>query len=282
MGTTPDYAPMRASVPVLGRFFNREESQKRSRVAVVGQTVARELFGENNPIGEMIKVNKINFQIIGLLPEKGANTWRDQDDLIVIPIQTAMRRVLGKDFVDSMDIEIQDSESMEQAQTDIRELVTRSHRIPPSQKDSFDIRNLAEIQAALSETSRTMAWLLGGIAAVSLLVGGIGIMNIMLVSVTERTREIGLRKALGAKRFDILAQFLIEAVVVSVAGGMVGIILGGGISAGLSYFAGWTTRVSPQSIILAALFSTAVGVGFGFWPARKAAKLNPIDALRYE
>ncbi len=281
-GTSPDYAFMRAAQPVLGRFFTEEENQRRSRVIVLGQTVARELFGEQSPIGEMVKVNKIGFQVIGILPEKGATAWRDQDDLAVIPVITAMRRVLGKDFVDSVDIEVKDAESLEPVQEKVNELVMRLHRLPPSQKDSFDVRNMAELQAALTETSRTMTWLLGSIAAVSLLVGGIGIMNIMLVSVTERTREIGLRKAIGAKKRDILSQFLVEAIVVSVAGGALGILLGVGISVLLTQVAGWATHVSWQSVALSAFFSITVGVVFGLWPARKAASLNPIDALRYE
>ena len=281
-GTGPDFAPMRASVPVMGNFFTAEENQSRARVAVLGQTVARELFGGANPLGEMVKINRINFQVIGILPAKGATSWRDQDDVVIVPVNTAMRRLLGKDYLDSLDIEVANAESIEQVQAEVLDLVAKMHRLPPSQKDAFEVRNMAEIQAALTETSRTMTLLLGGIAAVSLLVGGIGIMNIMLVSVTERTREIGLRKALGARRADILSQFLIEAVVVSVAGGILGILFGGGISLLLSKFAGWATNVSVQSVLLATAFSTAVGVGFGFWPARKAAALNPIDALRYE
>ncbi len=281
-GAGVDYESMRASKPVLGRFFTAEENQSRSRVALVGQTVVRELFGESNPVGEMIKINRINFQVIGILPPKGATGWRDMDDIVIIPVNTAMRRLLGKDYLDSLDIEAADQGSMAGIQEQVLDLMAKWHRLPPSQKDAFEVRNMADLQAALSETSKTMSWLLGAIAAVSLLVGGIGIMNIMLVSVTERTREIGLRKALGARRADILSQFLIEAVVVSAAGGILGILFGAGISFLLSKFAGWATSVSGASVLLATLFSTAVGVGFGFWPARKAAALNPIEALRYE
>jgi macrolide transport system ATP-binding/permease protein len=281
-GTTPDYAPMKAAVPVLGRFFTDAEDRQRARVAVLGLTVVRELFGGQSPLGEMIKINKVSFQVIGVLPEKGATGFRDQDDIVVVPLQTAMRRLLGKEFADSIDVEMASPEALESGQEQIGAVIMKNHRLPPSKKDTFQIRNMADIQAALSETNKTMAFLLGSIALVSLLVGGIGIMNIMLVSVTERTREIGLRKALGARKNDILSQFLIEAVVVSVAGGLLGVLLGGGVSLLLSSFAGWTTSVSPESVLVAVGFSLAVGVGFGLWPARKAAALNPIEALRYE
>ena len=282
LGTTPSYASMRALTPTVGRFFREEEVQRRSWVVALGMTPVRELFGDTSPIGEFVKINKVNFQVIGILPEKGASTWRDQDDVVVIPITTAMHRLLGKDYVDNIDMEVASASEMEATQEAVRDLVIRRHRLAPSQQDTFDIRNMAEIQTALSETSRTMAWLLSSIAAISLLVGGIGIMNIMLVSVTERTREIGLRKAIGAKRRDILAQFLIEAVVVSLMGGLAGILFGSGITLVLSKLAHWSVYVSLGSVLLATLFSAGVGVLFGLWPARRASLLNPIEALRYE
>ncbi|PIQ83410.1 MAG: MacB family efflux pump subunit [Candidatus Omnitrophica bacterium CG11_big_fil_rev_8_21_14_0_20_63_9] len=281
-GTTPEFAAIRAAMPVVGRFFTEEEERMRARVAVVGQTVVRELFGDANPLGESMTINRVPFQVIGVLPEKGATTWRDQDDVIVIPLSTAMRRLLGKDYVDSIDVEVSEASQLEATQDAIEALIIREHRLPPARQETFEVRNMAEIQAALSETSRTMSWLLASIAAISLLVGGIGIMNIMLVSVTERTREIGLRKAVGARRRDILAQFLIEAVVISLAGGMAGILLGWMITLGMAMLAGWATTLSFWSIALAVSFSAGVGIAFGFWPARKAAALNPIDALRYE
>ncbi len=281
-GVGVNYAEMRASVPILGRFFTEEELRSRGKVAVLGLTVARELFGDNNPVGAEIKINRINFQVIGVLPEKGATGWRDQDDVIVIPISTAMYRVLGKEYVDGIDVEVRGPELIEQAQDEIEGLIVRRHRLTGDIRESVDIRNLTEIQEALTSTTKTMSWLLGSIAVISLLVGGIGIMNIMLVSVTERTREIGLRKAIGARARDIMTQFIIEAIVMSVSGGLIGIAIGIGIAAALSFAAGWTTKVSLSAVALATLFSIAVGMVFGIWPARKASQLNPIEALRYE
>ena len=281
-GVGVNYAEMRASVPILGRFFTEEELRSRGKVAVLGLTVARELFADNDPVGAEIKINRINFQVIGVLPEKGATGWRDQDDVIVIPISTAMYRVLGKDYVDGIDVEVRGPELIEQAQGEIEGLIVRRHRLTGDINESVDIRNMAEIQETLASTTKTMSWLLGSIAVISLLVGGIGIMNIMLVSVTERTREIGLRKAIGARARDIMTQFIIEAIVMSVSGGLIGIAVGIGIAAALSFAAGWTTKVSFSAVALATIFSIAVGMVFGIWPARKASQLNPIEALRYE
>ncbi len=278
-GTGVDYAPMRASVPFAGRFFTEGELRMRQKVVTIGATVAKELFRDTNPIGATIKINRINFRVVGILPEKGATGWYDRDDLVVIPVTTAMYRLLGKEYLNSIDVEVENSDLLEEAQESISNLIVKRHR---ASKDSFQIRNMAEIQEAVETTTRTMAWLLGSIAAISLLVGGIGIMNIMLVSVTERTREIGLRKAIGARRRDIMVQFLIESVVMTSIGGIVGIVFGSGIAWLLSVFAGWATKVSAFSIILATTFSIAVGMGFGLWPARQAARLNPIEALRYE
>ncbi len=282
IGTGADYAPMRASVPTAGRFFRKEESKTRQKLAVLGTTAAKELFGNINPIGAAIKINRINFRVVGILPEKGATAWRDQDDLVVIPVTTAMYRLLGKEYVDSIDAEVRDSALIEDAQEAIRKLIIKRHRLDEEGDDSFRIRNMAEIQETLESTTKTMTRLLGFIAAISLLVGGIGIMNIMLVSVAERTREIGLRKAMGARRIDIMTQFLIESVLMTFSGGMAGIFFGVGISMLLTVLAEWTTQISTFSILLAATFSIAVGIGFGLWPAHQAAKLNPIEALRYE
>jgi macrolide transport system ATP-binding/permease protein len=283
IGTTPLYERVRAAQPLAGRFFTDEENLKRARVALIGTTVMRELFGDNNPLGEMIKINKINFQIIGILPQKGSNGWQDQDDVIVIPILTAMRRLLGKNYVDSIDIEAENSGDIEAMQGEALNLMYSRKKVPLSQRqDAFQIRNMADIKETLSESNKTMSILLSSIAAISLLVGGIGIMNIMLVSVTERTKEIGLRKAVGARKKDILLQFLAESVVVSVIGGLMGIVLGASGAKILSLVAGWDTVVSIQSVLLAFSFSVFIGLVFGIYPAKKASSLAPIDALRYE
>ncbi len=282
-GVSAGWAQMHSSLPEVGRFFTNDENAKRARVVVIGETVRKELFGEKNAIGEMIKINKVNFQIVGILPEKGANGWRDQDDVINLPILTAMYRLLGKDNVDFFEVEIDKPENFDLAQEAIVNVMSTQHKIPLSQQeDAFQIRNMADIQAALQQSSQTMSMLLASIAAISLLVGGIGIMNIMLVSVTERTKEIGLRKSIGARRNDILMQFLSESVVVSVVGGLMGIVLGWVITVAMSAALGWATSVSLDSVLISFIFSALIGVVFGVYPARKAAQLNPIDALRYE
>jgi macrolide transport system ATP-binding/permease protein len=281
-GTGADYAAMRAAQPTIGRFFSDEELRMRQKVVLLGTTVSKELFGENNPLGASIKINRISFQVIGVLPAKGAAGFHDQDDVVIIPVTTAMYRLLGKDYIDSIDVEVLNLSLMQEAQEAIGQLIIERHRLEGEKEDSFEIQDMAQFQEALESTAKTMTWLLGSIAAISLLVGGIGIMNIMLVSVTERTREIGLRKAVGAKAKDILIQFLIESVVMTFLGGTIGILFGTGIAVLLSVIAGWTTRVMPSSIILATTFSITVGIGFGLWPAQKASHLNPIEALRYE
>ncbi|MBU1726815.1 MAG: ABC transporter permease [Candidatus Omnitrophica bacterium] len=281
-GVGEDYALMRAAVPAVGRFFNEQELRMREKVAVLGLTVVKELFGDSNPIGETIKINLINFKVIGILPEKGSSTFHDQDDTIVIPITTAMYRVFGKQYIDSISVEAKSPEQIDAAQESIQKIIIKQHHLDKDDEDSFQVRNMADIKSTLEATTKTMSLLLGSIAAISLLVGGIGIMNIMLVSVTERTREIGLRKAIGATNKDIMVQFLIEAVLMSLMGGIAGILLGGGISALITIFAGWSVRLSLFSVLLATVFSLVVGVGFGLWPAQKASRLDPIEALRYE
>ncbi len=282
-GNGVNYAPMRAAIPTIGRFFTEEEVKRRDKVAVLGMTVVKELFGDSNPVGETIKINLINFKVIGILPEKGAGGFHDQDDVVVIPITTAMYRVFGKDYLDSISVEASSPDVIDEAQESIANIIDKQHNLDTeAEKDTYQIRNMSDIKTTLQATTKTMSLLLGAIAAISLLVGGIGIMNIMLVSVTERTREIGLRKAIGATNKDIMVQFLIESVLMSFLGEVSGILLGSGISMMITIFAGWSARVSMSSVILATTFSLGVGVVFGLWPAQKASKLDPIEALRYE
>jgi macrolide transport system ATP-binding/permease protein len=282
-GTTASWASMHAATPTFGRFFSEEEDQQRARVAVIGAEVQKELFENKNPIGEMIKINKVIFQVIGVLPKKGSSGWGNQDDVIIIPLQTAMKRVMGENNLDTIEVEVDLPENMDQAQTSIISVLNAAHRIPLNkQQDAFSVRNMADIQQAMESTVGVISILLSSIAAISLLVGGIGIMNIMLVSVTERTKEIGLRKALGARRKDILAQFLSESVVISVVGGMFGVALALIITLGINTFTEWRTSISINSVLLAFIFSSTIGVLFGVYPALKASLLNPIDALRSE
>jgi macrolide transport system ATP-binding/permease protein len=281
VGTT--WEMIRASTPIQGRFFTDHENRNRERVGMVGTTVVRELFDGKNPIGETIKINKISFRVIGVLPSKGNSGFRDNDDVVVIPIRTAMYRLSGVDRVDSIEIEVSRVEDLERVESDVSDFMNIRKKIPPSQAEAaFSVNNLASIRDTFTQTSKTMSLLLATIAAISLLVGGIGIMNIMLVSVTERTKEIGLRKAVGAFPSDILIQFLVESVVVSLLGGIAGIILGSIITFSLGKLTGWATIVSINSILLAFIFSAGIGIIFGIYPARKASKLSPIEALRSE
>jgi len=277
-----NYAPMRASIPTIGRFFTEQEVRMREKVALLGVTVARELFEDSNPVGKTIKINLINFRVIGILPEKGRAGWHDQDDIVVIPVTTAMYRVFGKQYIDSISVEAKSADLIESAQESISQLIIKEHHLDKNEEDSFQIQNMADIKATLEATTKTLSMLLGSIAAISLLVGGIGIMNIMLVSVTERTREIGLRKAIGATDKDIMMQFLVEAILMACIGGILGILLGSGIAILITIFAGWAVKISAFSITLATVFSVIVGMVFGLWPARQAAHLDPIEALRYE
>ena len=282
-GDGVDYAPIRAAIPVVGRFFTDEEVKRKAKVAVLGMTVVKQLFGDANPIGETIKINLRNFKVIGILPVKGATGFQDQDDTIIIPVTTAMYRVFGKQYLESISVEATSPNTIDSVQDSISKIIIKQHHlVTKDEQNSFQLRDMSDIKNTLESTTKTMSLLLGAIAAISLLVGGIGIMNIMLVSVTERTREIGLRKAIGATNKDIMVQFLIESVLMSFLGGITGILLGGGISMFITIFAGWTVKISIFSVILATTFSIIVGVGFGLWPAQKASKLDPIEALRYE
>ena len=281
-GVGVDYASIRAAQPEVGRFFDAGEVKMREKVVLLGPTVARQLFGEANPVGETVKINLLNFKVIGVLPAKGGSGFHDQDDTVLIPVTTAMYRVLGKEYIDSLYVEAKGPDLIDAAQEAITNVIIKEHHLNKSEEDSFQIRNMADIKNTMEATTKTMSLLLGSIAAISLLVGGIGIMNIMLVSVSERTREIGLRKAIGATNKDVMVQFLIEAILMSFIGGISGILLGGGVSVLITIFAGWAVKVSWFSIILATTFSLIVGVSFGIWPAQKASKLDPIEALRYE
>ncbi len=281
-GADASYEQIHDSKPIAGRFFSDEENSDRRRVAVIGQTIVKEVFGGASPLGEYIKINRVSFQVIGILPSKGADAFRDRDDVIIVPVQTAMKRLLGKNYVDEIELEIKSESLMEAAERDITSLLKKRWRLGDDEESPFDIRNMAEIQEAISETSKTMSMLLAIIAGVSLVVGGIGIMNIMLVSVTERTREIGLRKAVGATRSDILRQFLIEAVVISGFGGVLGIISGWSIGAVLASVSGWSVAFDATAALAAMFFSMMVGIVFGIYPAKKAAALSPIDSMRYD
>lgn len=276
------YADIHSAQPYYGRMFTDIEDQSLTRVAILGQTVVNNLFGKENPLDKIVKINHDNYKVIGILPMKGSTGFRDQDDMILVPLNTAMKRTFGVVYVNSINVECENGESIPQVTADLTTLMRKRHHLPDYKDNDFDIRNMADLQATLSGTTQTFTLLLGIVATISLLVGGIGIMNIMLVSVSERTREIGLRKAVGAPRRAILIQFLIESAVLSTLGGMIGIIIGMTVSFTLSKFAGWAAVVTPQSIVLAFTFSATVGVVFGFWPARKASLLSPIEALRYE
>jgi putative ABC transport system permease protein len=287
-GVTPSYFEARDWPIDEGRPIIQEDVDGATKVALLGQTTALNLFGESDPMGQIIRIKKVPFTIIGVLSRKGQNSWgQDQDDLILVPLTTAKKKVLGVSqanarAVGAISVKVRPGEDMTEAEDQIRALLRQRHRLQPFQDDDFWLRNLSEILQTQEDSSRVMTYLLAAIASVSLLVGGIGIMNIMLVSVTERTREIGLRMAVGARRRHILLQFLIEAVTLSLIGGVIGIALGLGGSRAISYFAEWRTLVAPESIVIAFGFAAGIGIFFGFYPARKASRLDPIEALRYE
>jgi len=281
-GTSSEAANMRNNKPAFGRFYTENEVKNRERVVVIGKTVAEELFGKENPLNKTIKLNRISFRVIGVLPALGAQGFRDRDNTVMIPISTAMNRLLGKDYYDMLDVEIISPELVSEAQDELENLIVKKHNLTEAQKESFRIVNMAEIQNTFQKTASSLSLLLGFIASLSLLVGGIGIMNIMLVSVTERTREIGLRKAIGARKKDILWQFVTESVIMTVTGGILGILFGASIALLLTKLAGWTVKITLSSIIISTSFSIGIGLIFGIWPAKKAAELHPIEALRYE
>jgi putative ABC transport system permease protein len=283
LGTSADYPEVRNYSVQEGRFFNERETRGAQKVAVIGPTTAANLFGTSSPVGKFINIKGNRFKIVGLTAPKGATGgWMDPDDQIFIPVTTAMRRLFGVQYLRSISVQAKSMALMMQTTTEVTELLRNRHRIKEGADDDFIVRNQAEVMEMAEETSRVFTMLLAGIASVSLLVGGIGIMNIMLVSVTERTREIGIRKAMGARRRDILMQFLIESLVLSLFGGVAGILFGIIGSALVGKLTGWSISVSLQSMLLSFSFAAAVGVFFGLYPARQAAALDPIDALRYE
>ena len=286
-GTTATYPAVRGWNVAEGSFFTPRDDATGNRVAVIGQTVVDQLFGrDEDPVGAQIRVSDVPFTVIGVLEDKGQSGFgQDQDDVLLMPFNTAVRRVLGTKFVGTVDMisaSALSADVLPQAEAEITTLLRARHRIAPKQDDDFQVRNLAEFAKARASASEVMTTLLLSVASISLLVGGIGIMNILLVSVTERTREIGIRMAIGAKARHILMQFLVEATTLSMAGGILGALLGVGVAKAISYFAQWPTMISPSVILGSVVFSGAVGVFFGFYPARKASRLDPILALRYE
>ncbi len=287
-GVTPAYLEVRDWPIVSGRGFEPQEVSGAGKVALVGQSVAKQLFGDADPVDQQVRIRKVPFTIVGVLDKKGQSMMgQDQDDVILVPLTTARNRLFGNPQgklrrVGVISVKVRDGQDMKEAEDRIRELMRQRHKLQPGADDDFTIRNLTEILQAQEASSKVLALLLAAVASVSLLVGGIGIMNIMLVSVTERTREIGLRMAVGARANDILKQFLVEAVTLSLIGGLLGIALGLGGSLAIGQFAGWRTSLSPASVVLAVGFAAAIGIFFGFYPARKASRLLPIEALRYE
>lgn len=282
-GTTPTYFKIRDYKIKKGRFFTDAEVDRGARYAVIGPSTAEELFGLNEPIGETIKVNGRSFIIIGVLEAKGAGGFMNPDDRLFISYNIAMKQLIGTQALNEIDVQVKDTESIESVQNQITELLRKRHRIMPGAPDDFRIGNMDEMRKSASEMVNLFRALLGSIAAISLIVGGIGIMNIMLVSVTERTREIGVRKAIGAKEKHILIQFLLESMIVSGFGGLIGVALGLGAARLVPKFLqNLPAVVELPSVLFAMLFSVAVGIFFGFWPAWRAARLDPIEALRYE
>jgi len=282
-GVSPEYLDVRQWEISSGEIFSQQDVDSATKVALIGKTIANNLFGETNPIGEVIRIKKIPFRIIGVLGPKGQNQFgQDQDDIILIPYSTAQKKIKGVTNVDSLMAAGEKREDLDDIIKETTYILRQRHHIQPGADDDFTIRNLTEFTEASQSATKVMTLLLASIASVSLIVGGIGIMNIMLVSVKERTKEIGLRMAVGAKEKDILIQFLTEAVILSLSGGLIGITIGIAASKIISAFTGWAVLVSMTSVILAFVFSFIVGVFFGLQPAIKASKLNPIEALRYE
>jgi len=282
-GVAPSYLTIRSRNLSSGVFFSSSDVRSSARVAVIGQTVADQLLLGSDPVGQTIRVRNLTFRIIGVLAAKGQTSFgQDQDDTILIPHTTAMKKLLAATYVPTIYVSATDQQATFAAEEQIRTILRQRHNKRDGQEDDFNIRNLTDVAEAAQETTRVMTILLGSIAGVSLLVGGIGIMNIMLVSVTERTREIGIRMAVGARSASVQNQFLIESLVLGLAGGAAGILFGVAVSMLLSKVFDWPALISPAAVIVSAIFSMAIGVFFGYYPARKAANLDPIEALRFE
>jgi putative ABC transport system permease protein len=282
MGACPTYFTIRNFELERGRAFTDLDVNGGMRVVVLGPTTVKDLFGESDPLGEMVKLKGINFRVVGILKAKGDQGWFNPDDMAIIPYTTAMGRVYGLDHLGEIDVQSVNSSDVNTVKEGIAKVLRTKHRIKAAEDDDFTVRSQAEMLEMTSQITGTFTLLLGGIAAISLLVGGIGIMNIMYVTVTERTREIGIRKAIGAKNRDILGQFLFEAVLLSGFGGVAGVLFGVGLALVIGQLAGFSVVVLAMDVTLALSFSVGVGVFFGYYPARRAAALNPIDALRYE
>ncbi len=286
VGTTPNLLLIREWTLAAGRSFTTQDVKSATKVCLLGQTVVYNLFGDQTPVGQTIRIKNVPFTVIGVLAEKGQDAGgHDQDDTIMVPVTTAQKKLFGTQFpgmVRIITIKAKSAEDLAAAEKQVNELLRQRHHLGPKQDNDFTVRNLTQLMQAREASTQVMTLLLAAIASVSLLVGGIGIMNIMLVSVTERTREIGIRMAIGAKTWDIRLQFIIEALILSLIGGVIGIIVGVSSSAVISSASGWPIVVSPLSIVLAFGFSGFIGIFFGFYPAYKASLLNPIDALRYE
>lgn len=286
VGTWPGYYSIQNYSIDQGRLTDEEDERSAAKVCVIGQTTVRELFAGRDPIGETIRIDKIPFEVIGTLASKGQNAMGDdQDDIVIIPLSTAQRRLVRSGLAGTVNmafVQAKDISMMDSAMSEMTLLLRQRHRITGDREDDFEIRNMTQMIESMQESTQVMSLLLGAVASISLLVGGIGIMNIMLVSVTERTREIGIRMAIGARAWDIRVQFLLEALLLSMIGGAIGILLGYGASSAVTAFLGWPTSVSEGAVGMAAGFSAMVGVFFGFWPAWKASLLRPIDALRFD
>lgn len=282
-GTTPSNFTISSLEVEDGRVLNERDLVSRGRVAVIGKTVADSLFPEGNPVGKIMRINKALFQVIGVLKSKGQGSMgMDQDDVVYVPLTTAQNRMMGITNVQRIAVQAENENVINDVQADVEQVLRTRHKIKEGANDDFTVGNMAQIMETMMSTANNITILLGCIAAISLLVGGIGIMNIMLVSVTERTREIGIRKALGATYNNILLQFLVESMVIGIIGGTLGVMLGIGASCIISSMAGWNTVISVWAIVIAVIFSVGIGLFFGIYPARKAALLDPIDALRYE